>query len=44
MLKEARTDSLGGFSFNTRENDTLIVFAQPLNVLDFYPEFGRTGL
>jgi len=39
MLKEARTDSLGGFSFNTRENDTLIVFAQPLNVLDFYPEF-----
>jgi len=39
MTKEVKTDSLGGFTLNVRENDTVIVLAQPLQVIDFFPEF-----
>ncbi|MHC1739378.1 MAG: carboxypeptidase regulatory-like domain-containing protein [Ignavibacteriaceae bacterium] len=39
MTKEVKTDSLGNFVVNVKENDTLIVLAQPLQLLDFYSEF-----
>jgi len=34
----SRTDSLGNYSVNVREGDTVVVFAMPLN-RDYFPEF-----
>lgn len=39
MVKEVKTDSMGNYTINVKENDTVIVFAQPINTLDWYSEF-----
>ncbi len=37
--KEVRTDSLGNFTVQTKQGDTLIVYASPILIQDWYPEF-----
>jgi hypothetical protein len=38
MFMATKTDTLGNFSLNVREGDTLVVYAQPAN-RNYYPEF-----